>query len=413
MSILKTVLNAFSLRAVKWGSAPPRDPVVASWFGWNETASGANVTPDSALQVSAVYACVRVLAETLASVPLVVYKRLPNGGKDRDFAHYLYRILHDQPNEWQTSFEFREMMMGHLCLRGNAYAQIISGPKQGVSALVPLHPDRVRPFIAPNKKIAYEYQPLDGQKQVFLREEIFHLRGLSQDGIIGLNPIQLQREAVGLAMVTEEHGARLFSNGTELGGVLKHPGKMGKDAFERLEKSWKQRYAGIKNTGSTAILEEGMTFEKMGMTSEDAQFLETRKYQVSEIARIFRVPPHMIGDLEKATFSNIEQQSLEFVQFTMMPWFTRWEQAIQRDLIVNKELNFTEFMVQGLLRGDLKSRYEAYATGRQWGWLSANDIRGMENLNPIEDGDVYLSPMNMTPANQLGQQEQNQDANRA
>lgn len=406
MSIFKAVFNAFSERGIRWGSAPPRDPVIASWFGgFNGSATAASITPDSALQVAAVYACVRVISETLATVPLVLYKRLPNGGKDRDVNNPLYHLLNEQPNNWQTSFEFREMMSGHICLRGNAYAKIESSNINGTEALIPLHPDRVQPFIAPNKKIAYYYQPLNAPAETFLAEEMLHLRGFSQDGYTGINPIANHRQAIGLSVDAESFGSRLFENGTNLGGVLTHPGTLTAPAAERLAKSWADRYQGIAKAGKTALLEEGMKFEKLGMTSEDAQFLETRKYQRNEIASIFRVPPHMIGDLEKATFSNIEQQSLEFIQFTMLPWFTRWEQALKRDLITQKDKNFFEFMVQGLLRGDLKSRYEAYATGRQWGWLSANDIRAMENLNPIEDGDVYLSPMNMTPADQLSQQE--------
>ena len=355
------------------------------------------------MQVAAVFACIRVLAESVASLPLIVYKRRPDGGKDRDPPHPLYRTLHDRPNRWQTGFEFREMLMGHAALRGNAYAAIKATGGQAVAELTPLHPDRVIPFRAPDGLIAYEHTPLEGPRRILLQPEMLHIRGLSDDGICGLSPIKLHREAIGLALVTEEHGARLFANGAQLGGVLQHPGKLQPEAVERLKKSWEARYSGVGNAHRTAVLEEGMTWNKVGMTSEDAQFLESRHYQVTEIARIFRIPPHMIGDLSKATFSNIEHQALEFVVHTLRPWLVRWEQAILRDLFTepDQETHFVEFLVDGLLRGDTQSRYNAYAVGRQWGWLSANDIRRLENLNPIEQGgDDYFQPLNMASMTQ-------------
>jgi HK97 family phage portal protein len=292
------------------------------------------------------------------------------------------------------------MMAAHVALRGNAYAQIVSTAISAVSALVPLHPDRVTPFWTPDQKRAYRYQPLNGEAQVFLPGEILHIQGISFDGLKGISPIQYCRESIGIAMATEEHGARLFSNGAQVGMALKHPATLSKTAADNLKRQFEQRYSGVGNAHRTMVLEEGMSVEKLGLTAEDSQFLETRKFQVADIARIWEMPLHMIGDLSGSTNNNIEQQSLEFVQYTMGPWFTRFEEALDRDLVYQADRYF-EFLVDGLLRGDIRSRYAAYAVGKQWGWLSTNDIREKENLNPIEGGDTYLTPLNMAPIDAL------------
>lgn len=383
--------------AVKWGSLPPRDPVVAEWLGLGyQTTSGANVTPDTALQVAAVYACVNKISNTVGQTPLLLYRRRSDGGKDRDDKNALYGLLHSRPNRWQTPFEFKQMMTAHAVLRGNAYARIVSTAQSSASELVPLHPDRVLPFWAPNGERAYRYTPPEGSEEILLQSEMLHNHGLSFDGLKGISPIQLCRETVGLAMATEEHGARLFANGAQVGMALKHPGTLKGDAAEHLRKQFEKRYAGLGNAHKTLVLEEGMTVEKLGLTAEDAQFLETRKFQIAEIARIFDIPLHMIGDLDRSTNNNIEQQSLEFVVYSMGPWFCRFEQCLNRDLIYQKDRYF-EFLVDGLLRGDIKSRYAAYAVGRQWGWLSVNDVRAMENMNPVDGGDQYMTPLNMQP----------------
>jgi HK97 family phage portal protein len=392
-------------RAVKYAGTPPRDPVVAEWWGGSSgTASGASVTADSAMRVSAVFACVRVLAESVASLPCHLHKRTPDDGKERASGNSLYPVLKTRPNRFQTAFQFWEMAVAHAALRGNGYAEIVTAPN-GRIELIPRHPDRITPFWAPDGLPAYHYAPLNGPSRTILFGEMFHLAGLSDDGLSGLSPVRLHRESIGLAMATEEHGARLFSNGANPGGVLEHPGILTDEAYKRLKESWSERHAGLSNAHKPAILEEGLKWTALGMSNEDAQFLETRKYQVTDIARIFRVPPHMVNDLDRATFSNIEQQSIDFVVNTLRPWLVRIEQAISRDLILPSQQAdyFAEFLIDGLMRGDIQSRYRAYATGRQWGWLSANDIRRLENQNPIENGDVYLSPTNMTPANQLSQ----------
>jgi HK97 family phage portal protein len=385
------------LNAIKWGTAPPRDPVVAQWLGaGSQTAAGANVTADSAMRVNAVYACINRISNTIAQTPLLLYQELENGGKQRDKKNPLYTLLHRKPNRWQTPFEFKQMLAAHVALRGNAYAAIVSTPTSSVSELVPLHPDRVMPFWTENQARAYRYQPISGREQILLQGEILHIQGLSFDGLKGLSPIEYCRESIGVALATEEHGARLFSNGAQVGMALKHPATLTKNTADNLKRQFEQRYSGVGNAHKTLVLEEGMTIEKLGLTAEDSQFLETRQFQVVDIARIWEMPLHMIGDLSGSTNNNIEQQSLEFVQYTMGPWFTRFEEALDRDLVYQPDRYF-EFLVDGLLRGDIKSRYAAYAIGKQWGWLSSNDIREKENLNPIEGGDTYVTPLNMAP----------------
>jgi len=403
----------FERRSSRTGSAHPRDPAVAEWWGGTtNTASGAIVTPDTAMRVSAVYACVRVISNAVAMLPLLLYRRNPDGSKERAPEESLYRVLHTRPNRWQTAFEFRRMVTAHTLLRGHGCAEIVSTPG-GKDELIPRHPDRITPFWAPDDTIAYHYQPLDGPSRVILQEEMLRIKALDSDILEPQSPIKLHRESIGLAMATEEHGARLFSNGAQVGGVLQHPGRISADAAKTLRESWEKRYAGGANAHRTAVLEEGMTFNKIGMTSEDAQFLETRKYQVTDIARIFGVPPHKIGDLEKATFSNIEEQSQEFYTDCVGPWLVNWEQAIHRDVIPESKQDwlFAEFLIDALLRANIEQRYKAYAIGRQWGWLNADEIRGKENQNPLPDGQgqTYLSPMNMISADKVGQQEPKND----
>lgn len=385
--------------------ANPEKWLVDMFAGGTKSATGKYVTPDTALQVSAVYACVRVLSETIASLPLHVYRRL-DSGKARDADHYLYPLLHDAPNPEMTSFEFRETMMGHLCLRGNAYAEKVIDRVGRVKELWPLHPDRVTvERDKETRRLVYTVTIQGEAKQFRLdSDRILHIRGLSGDGILGYNPIQLSKESIGLALATEEYGGRFFGNASRPGGVLEHPGKLGEEAAKRLKKSFEEMHQGLEQSHRIAILEEGLKWHQIGISQDDAQYLQTRKFQVNDIARVFRVPPHLIGDLERATFSNIEHSSIDFVVHTIRPWLVRWEQAIQQRLFDAGEVgHFVEFLVDGLLRGDVQSRYSAYATGRQNGWLSADDIRELENMNPLPDGQgkTYLLPLNMVPADQV------------
>lgn len=368
--------------------------------------SGSMVTQDTAMKVSAVYACVQVLAQTVGTLPLFLYQRDNNNKKSKAKEHPLYRTLHDTPNPFQTSVEWREMMMGHLALRGNAYSRILIG-KAGTPTLIPLNSGCMESKLI-GDQIIYQYKK--GTEQTdYRQDQILHIKGLSNDGIVGISPIGMARESIGLAMATEEFGAKWFNNFARPGGVLEHPGKLSDPAKEYLSKSWKKMHAGLNNAHSVAILEEGLKWSQVGMNADDAQFLQTKQYQVTDIARIFRVPPHMIGDLSRSTFSNIEQQSIEFVTHTIRPWLVRWEQSLSKALLSARDIEagyYIEFQVDGLLRGDITSRYNAYAIGKNNGWFSANDIRELENMNPLpgEQGDIYVVPLNMVPAQTLVQQ---------
>lgn len=371
--------------------------------------SGVRVDEESSMRTSAVYACVKILAETVASLPLHLYKKGTNGKNEFADQHPLFSCLYETPNDEMTSFEFREIMMTSLLLYGNAYARIIR--KQGhVTELWYLKPQYMtveRDTITGKTKYTYS-DDITNKTYVYKPNQIFHIKGLSIDGVKGLSPIAQAREAVGLSLATEEYGAKFFGNGARPGGVLEHPGIL-KDP-EKLRESWNQVYQGTRNSHKVAVLEEGMKYHSIGIAPEDAQFLETRKYQVNEICRIFRVPPHLVGDLERATFSNIEHQSIEFVQHTIRPWIVRWEQAIARALLSAEErtIYFARFNVDGLLRGDYKSRMEGYAVGRQNGWLSTNDIRKLEDLPLVATelgGDDYLVNGNMIPIRKIDKEE--------
>ena len=370
-------------------------------FFFGGTTSGKMVTETSAMQITAVYSCVRILAEAVAGLPLHVYKYNDAGSKEKVLDHPLYRLLHDEPNPEMTSFVFRETLMSHLLLWGNAYAQIVRNARGEVIALYPLMPNKMTVDRDSNGRLFYLYQrgsedaPVLGKdSQVYLAPtDVLHIPGLGFDGLIGYSPIAMAKNAIGLAIATEEYGARFFANGAAPSGVLEHPGTI-KDP-QKVRDSWNAAYRGSANAHKVAVLEEGMKYQTIGVSPEQAQFLETRKFQIDEIARIFRVPPHMVGDLEKSSFSNIEQQSLEFVKYTLDPWVSRWEQSMCRVLLSESEKlsYFIKFNVDGLLRGDYASRMAGYATARQNGWMSANDIRELENLDripPEDGGDLYL-----------------------
>ena len=371
------------------------------------TTSGKAVTERSAMQMTAVYSCVRILAEAIAGLPLHLYCYKEDGGKEKALGHPLYLLLHDEPNPEMSSFVFRETLMTHLLLWGNAYAQIIRNGKGEVVALYPLMPNRMTVDRDSSGQLFYSYQmsnadapTMPGGTVILKPSDILHIPGLGFDGLVGYSPIAMAKNAIGLAIATEEYGAKFFANGATPGGLLEYPGTV-KDP-DRVRESWNKGFSGSQNAGKVAILEEGMKYTPISIAPEQAQFLETRKFQINEIARIFRIPPHMIGDLEKSSFSNIEQQSLEFVKYTLDPWVVRWEQSLSRALFTPEEKSqyFFKFNVEGLLRGDYQSRMNGYATARQNGWMSANDIRELENLDRIpaeEGGDLYLINGNMLP----------------
>ena len=394
--------------------ASPQNRTVGSGytFYFGGTTSGKVVTERSAMQMAAVYSCVRILAEAVAGLPLNLYRYTGDGGKEKAIGHPLYLLLHDEPNPEMSSFVFRETLMTHLLLWGNAYAQIIRNGKGEVVALYPLMPNKMSVDRDSQGQLYYTYQRgmdeaiRDKNQTVILRpSDVLHIPGLGFDGLVGYSPIAMAKNAIGMAIACEEYGAKFFANGAAPGGVLEHPGTI-KDP-QRVRESWQSTFGGSGNANKIAVLEEGMKYTPIGISPEQAQFLETRKFQINEIARIFRVPPHMVGDLEKSSFPNIEQQSLEFVKYTLEPWVTRWEQTIQRSLLSTGEKSryFVKFNLEGLLRGDYQSRMNGYATARQNGWMSANDIRELENLDRIpaeEGGDLYLINGNMLPLHQAG-----------
>jgi phage portal protein, HK97 family len=375
-------------------------------FFFGGSTSGKPVNEHTAMQMTAVYSCVRILAEAVAGLPLHLYKYTDSGGKEKALSHPLYFLLHDEPNPEMSSFVFRETMMTHLLLWGNAYAQIIRNGKGEVIALYPLMPNRMSVDRDSSGNLYYSYTrysddapTMNGVTVTLRPTDVLHIPGLGFDGLVGYSPIAMAKNAIGMAIACEEYGAKFFANGAAPGGVLEHPGTI-KDP-QKVRESWNAAYQGSSNSHRVAVLEEGMKYQPIGISPEQAQFLETRKFQINEIARIFRVPPHMVGDLEKSSFSNIEQQSLEFVKYTLDPWVIRWEQAISRALLRSDEKKqyFSKFNVDGLLRGDYVSRMSGYATARQNGWMSANDIRELENLDRIPPelgGDLYLINGNMT-----------------
>ena len=376
----------------------PQDSVSAApVFYFGTSGSGKSVTVQSAIQLSTVYACVRVISETIASLPLGIYETV-NDGNEKATDHPLYRLLHDEPNSEMTSFVFREVMLAHLLLYGNSYSQIIRSGKNQVIGLYPLLPDHMDVDRDSKGNLTYTYTTSDGKTVVIKPRDVLHIPGLGFDGVMGYSPIALEKNAIGLGIASEEYGSKFFSNGARPSGILTHPNTVKNP--KALRESWNSAYGGSSNSNRVAILEEGMKFEPIAIPNNEAQFLETRKFQVDEICRIFRVPPHLVGNLEHATFSNIEHQSIDFAVHTIRPWLVRIEQAMNRALLSEQEKGrfFVQFNIDGLMRGDYKSRMEGYAIGRQNGWLSANDIRALENQNPIpadQGGDAYLVNGNM------------------
>ena len=382
--------------------ASPKNRLYGSTYSFffGGTASGKTVNERTAMQTTAVYACVRILAETIASLPLNIYRSTDNG-KEKAIDHQLYYLLHDEPNPEMTSFVFRETLMSHLLLWGNAYAQIIRDGRGQILALYPLLPDRMTVDRTTEGQLYYEYRKDTGY--VILRpEDILHIPGLGFDGLVGYSPIAMAKDAIGMAIATEEYGGKFFANGASPGGVLEHPGVVKDPA--RIRESWNAVYQGSGNAHRIAVLEEGMKFQSIGIPPEQAQFLETRKFQTEEICRIFRVPPHLVANLDKATFSNIEHQSISFVVHTIRPWLVRLEQGMNKALLSPSEKGqyFVGFVVDGLLRGDYASRMQGYAIGIQNGFLSPNDVRTLENMNTIEHGDIYAMNGNMLKLEDVG-----------
>ena len=367
--------------------------------------AGIDVTGETSLTYTAYWACVRLLSETVASLPCITYER-QDRGKKRATDHPLYPLLHDEPNPEMDSFSFFETLTNHLVTGGNSFALIDWEDLTRVKAIWIMRPDRVTiERDDTTREIIYRYwDDRSGSFKKIPSYRIWHTPGLGYDGIIGYSPLRQAMQAIGLGLATEKFGSKLFGNGTAFGGFLRHPRNLSVPAYERLKKQIDDDHGGLDKALKLKILEEGMEYVKNTIAPEEAQFLETRKFQKGEMATFFHIPPHMIGDLDRATFSNIEQQSLEFVVYTMRPWLVRLERSAKRKLFLpgEKPTMLTEFLVDGLLRGDMMSRYQSYSVGRNWGWLSANDVLEMENRNGIgEQGDIYMAPANMIPASEF------------
>jgi HK97 family phage portal protein len=388
------------------GSAEPRatlaqpNTTLLEALGAARTASGVEVTADSAMRMSAVAACVRLISESIASLPLHVYER--GDQRRRVVTGPATRLLHDEPNPLMSSFTFRETLAANVLLHGNGFAAIIRNGGGDAIELLPVPSPNVTVRRA-SAQLVYDVR-LDGVQSFTVGQaDMLHVPGLSFDGLLGLSPIRYAAQSIGLGLAAEQYGAAFFGNGSTPSGYISLPGKLSKDQAAAMRDAWFSVYGGVKNAGKTAVLFEGGKFERISIPPNEAQFIETRKFQISDIARWYRVPPHMIGDLERATFSNIEHQQLEFVMHTLRPWLVRIEQELNRKLFPSSMDGtpggmLCEFNVDGLLRGDVKSRSDYYVRGRQWGWLSVNDIRRLENMEPLDEGDVYLQPMNMVAA---------------
>lgn len=372
-------------------------------FGSVQTATGVTVTESSALRASTVFACTRILAETLASLPLNVFSRQADGAKQRADSHPNAFLLHDAPNPEMTSFEWRSFMMTSLALWGNSYNQIVMDRKQTIREIWPLRPDWMKvERDRTSGLILYRYHRPEKTERIFDADEILHIRGLSLDGLVGLSPISQAREAIGLSLATEEYGARFFGNNARPGAVLEHPGGLSLKAKDNLLKSFEDVHKGLQGAHRLGILEEGMKLHEIGVPPKDAQFLELRKFQVEDIARMFRIPLHKIGNLDRATFNNIEHLGIEFVTDTVRPWAVCIEQAMNRALFGPREGRrfFAEHNLEGLMRGDAKSRGEFYTTMVNNGSFTRNEVRAFENLNPLPGLDEPLQPLNMVPVSQ-------------
>ena len=395
-SIRSALLQRLRMGPITHGNNPDK------WFLDFIGGKNREINEYTALNNAVLFACVRILAETIATVPLHLYERLDEG-KRRAYDHPLYQVLHDQANPEMNSFVFRETLQGHLGTWGNGYAEIEWSSGGEVKALWPLRPDNTFPERIKGKLF---YRTSIGNKGFILPAyRVFHVSGFGFDGLVGYSPVRMGVNSLALSAAAEQFGTKMFENNARPGGYLKHPGKLSDDAQRRLISSWEKRHSGLENVNRVAILEEGMEFQTVGVPPQDAQMLQTRKFQIADIARWYRMPLHKIQEMEQATYSNIEQQSIEFVVDTMLPWFRRWESAVNTQLLTPKERKpyFSEFLIEGLLRGDTTSRYEAYATARQWGWMNADEIREAENMNAMPDGQgkVYFAPMNMVSLENL------------
>lgn len=360
------------------------------------------ISPETAMKYSVVSACVRVRAETFASVPLMLYKK--NGDEREAMTDLLiYDILHNEPNEEMSPFNFKEVLMTNFDTYGNVVCERLINRQGQLVGLYPYKSENVSiERDKETRKLIYRVSQ-DGRVKTLQRNEVFHVPNLSFDGVKGLSPISYAAESIRLGLSYEQYGVNFYRNGALPSGVFEHPEALGDEAFTRLKKDLNKNYRGLCNAGTPMILEEGMKWNQTSIPPIDAQLLESKNFQIEDICRIFRVPQHLVQKLDRSTFSNIEHQSLEFVMYTMLPIFKRYEDNFNAQLLTaqqRREGYYIEAKMDGLLRGDTKTRAESYAVGRQWGWLSVNDIRKLENLPPIENGDIYIEPLNYKEAGQ-------------
>jgi HK97 family phage portal protein len=376
------------------------------WFrGGRETRSGVHVTDESAMRVTAYLAAVKIISETIASLPFNVYQAVGDK-RERAVNHQLYEVLHFQTNPEMTAYAFRETLQGHILNWGNGYAYIDRNGAGAVTALWPLLPDRTRPDRDEKGNLFY-WTTLPRTNEVIKLDpyDVFHIPGFGFDGVVGYNPVRLAQEAIGLSLAAEEFGARFFGDGASPSGIIEYPGKLSKEAYERYKADVNDKYGKLSEKHKLMVLEEGLKFHQVTIPPDAAQFLETRKFQIAEIARLFRVPLHMLQELDRSTNNNIEHQSIEYVVHTLRPWLVRWEQRTRMQLISQRERRagyYAEFVVEGLLRGDTKSRYESYGVALDKGWMNPNEVRGLENQNPYPGGDAYRVPLNTAKVNPDG-----------
>jgi len=365
------------------------------WAGGNRNPSGVKIDAETALRSTVVLACIRVLSTSVAGLPLHLYRRLPGGGKEIAREHPLYKLLHTQPNSWQTSFEWREQMMLHLLTTGAAFDEKVYAGGT-ISEIVPLHPSRMKVEQIENMRLRYTYREASGGSTVYTQDAIMSVRGMSDDGVHGLSMIEMARDAIGLSRACEIHGASFFGNGARPGVILSTDQMLSPEAAENTRNQWERAHRGADRAHKTAVLQGGLKVNELGGNNQEAQFLEARRFQVEEICRLWGVPPHLVGDLSRSSYSNIEQQSLDYVQNGLMPWLRRIESAIARDLLEGDDEYFAEFDTRGSLRADAAGRATYYNTLWQLGVASVNEIRAWENMNPVEGGDTRFVQLNMT-----------------
>lgn len=370
---------------------------MADFLGIRDAQSGQIVTPESATAIPTVHACVQLVAESLSALPLPVYKKTDDGGRVTDKSHPLHKVLNEQANDRQTSMEFREQLITSVLLTGNGYARKVINGRGQVVALEPEHPEHVYPERLTNGRIRYVVKREQGDDDIYLQDEMLHIKYRSKDGFTGLSPITIARQTIGMSLAHQSHESTLFKNGARLAGVLKTDSRLTSEQAQDLSRSWHDKYSGANANGKVVVLEEGMEYQPISLSQKDAEFIESRKMNNEDVARIFRVPPPSIGILDKATYSNITEQSRMLVKHCLMPWMVRIEKAMMISLLTTtgRQTHFIEHNAEGLLRGSIKERYEAYRIGIENGWLNSNEIRKLENLNGIgSEGDIYRKPMN-------------------